>query len=218
MQGMCSYQQWAGGVAVLPESPALDKYECDARVFGGSWKVCEGSMGGCSRSVIAVRRDWCKGRASSWVRFVWFCAWFIMHGAVSFVCLQGLLTAAKLQWTGMGVHGEVFQVHGTLCSYCKPGEIHRHGQWIREKQHKYKRACGKSTDSMATVLEGGLEELRRNDNAEHVVRCIFFFFPPSNVTALLFPKPTERLQFPELWVSISWQLGEKQHVRPPVTH
>lgn len=37
------------------------------------------------------------------------------------VCVKRPLTAAELERTGMGVHREVFQVHGTLCSYCEPG-------------------------------------------------------------------------------------------------
>lgn len=42
---------------------------------------------------------------------VWGCVW-----------AQWPLTAAKLQWTGMSIHREVFQVHGTFCSYCQPGK------------------------------------------------------------------------------------------------
>lgn len=34
------------------------------------------------------------------------------------------LTAAKLEWTSMGIHGEVFQVHGAFCSDCEPAESH----------------------------------------------------------------------------------------------
>lgn len=36
---------------------------------------------------------------------------------------------------------------------------------------------------------------------------------PNTVKLQLLLPETETLQFPELWVSTSWQLGDKQHVR-----
>lgn len=43
------------------------------------------------------------------------------------------LTAAKLQRTGMSIHGEVFKVHGTFCSHREPGNIHTDVRHERRK-------------------------------------------------------------------------------------
>lgn len=43
------------------------------------------------------------------------------------------LTAAELQWASMGIHGEVLQVHGTLCPYGQSGG--REGKRESEREH-----------------------------------------------------------------------------------
>lgn len=54
------------------------------------------------------------------------------------MCLyaEGPLTAAKLQRTGVGIHWEVFKVHGTFCSHGEPADMHTHAHYEgRVKQH-----------------------------------------------------------------------------------
>lgn len=89
--------------------------------------------------------------------------------------MRGILTATKFEWTSMGVHGEVFQVHGTFCSYCKPRESQKDMQRRRKKNEK----IGK----IEYVAEAGGEKAQ---------------FPPSKpLIAATFPQ-IEMVQLPEL--------------------
>lgn len=54
----------------------------------------------------------------------------------------------------MGIHREVFQVHGAFCSYCEPREIHSDMDSELEKESKENRAFGEArrSESMVTVM------------------------------------------------------------------
>lgn len=84
----------------------------------------------------------------------------------------------------MGIHREVFQVHGTLCSYCQPRDMIV--SWLLARKERENTACGKDRklERHSNSAGGGARKRAGTNKAHfsilrHQEHVVYSFFPQS---------------------------------------
>lgn len=106
----------------------------------------------------------------------------------------------------MGIHREVFQVHGTFCSYCQPRDMIV--SWLLARKEGKNTACGKDRKLERHRNSAGREARKRAGtnkahfsilrHQEHVVYSFFPSLSAPNIVKLqiIVPKPGENTPVP----------------------